>query len=272
MNTLIKFLGVCAVLTLMLPACSSELKDAADLPMEPKLVGPHGEGYVDIESAMHHSKDIKDRLHWQISGCRSCHGAEYTGGQAMKSCSEAGCHVEADGGPEACYTCHGDWTTKKIWPQWYSTHTTHLEGGSGSNTTIECTNCHKLPNGITEPGHIRGVTEVNLDNALARTQTKGTVGEPAYIAADGTCENVYCHGNFTNGNNVAVKWKGTDQGACGTCHGNASTGNPLPKPPHTTSDKCSGCHAGAIDANQVPNKATHMNGVLNVFNQERTDW
>ncbi|MBE0643337.1 MAG: CxxxxCH/CxxCH domain-containing protein [Bacteroidetes bacterium] len=261
----------------LLAACSSELNDAADLPGQPALIGAHGAGYSHLGSDNFHAKDISENLGWDISSCRTCHGVNYAGGNTGQSCNASGCHAAADGGPEACYLCHGDALTKKIYPQWYTSHATHLEGGMGSNTTIPCSNCHDQPANYSDPEHIDkttpGKAEVHFNNVLAATKTLGTVGTPAFNDGSATCANVYCHGNFTNGNNKTVAWKGVDQAKCGSCHGDEATGSGLPSAPHPqSSNDCSSCHQSAIDKAGNPNPATHVNGILNVFGVERTDW
>jgi len=260
----------------VLGACSSELKDEEDLPGFPRVYGAHGAGYALMGSENFHAHDIRMNLGWDITGCQDCHNVDYSGGVTGQSCNASGCHVAADGGPEACYVCHGDSQTKAAYPQWYSSHATHLEGGMYSATTIACSDCHDLPANFEDPVHIDmetpGKAEVRLMNALASTQTMGTTGTPAYDAAAGTCANTYCHGNFTNGNNAAVAWKGDDQAACGSCHGQGA-GNPLPGGTHIQNENCSGCHTGVIDENRrFIDKSLHVNGILNVFGEQRTDW
>jgi len=261
----------------LLTACSSELRDASDLPSQPVLFGAHGKGYAIMSSDNFHATDIRNRLQWDILGCRTCHGYDYNGGISQLSCNSSGCHLAADGGPEACYLCHGDSQTKKIYPQWYNAHAVHLEGGPRSAVTIACTDCHNLPTNFEDPAHIDketpGRAEVYFNNAIASIKTIGTEGEPTYDATTGSCSNTYCHGNFTNGNNATVVWKGQDQGKCGSCHGDPDTGNPLPRSPHPQVANCVQCHPGAIDAsNTNPDPLLHVNGVLNVFGQERTNW
>ncbi len=266
----------------LLAACSSELKDVDDLPADPVLLGPHGGEYANPESADFHAKDISQHLGWDITSCRTCHGVDYNGGYTGVSCNTSGCHVAAAGGPEACALCHGDVATNKIYPQWYSSHATHLEGGVTSSTTIPCSNCHTLPENYSDPVHIDkttpGKAEVHFSNVLAATQTLGTTGTPTFNDADATCANVYCHGNFTNGNNKTVAWKGADQAKCGSCHGDETSGSGLPPAPHPQSDRypnindCSFCHRPAIDKDGNPDPATHVNGILDVFGTQRTDW
>ncbi|MBN1446875.1 MAG: CxxxxCH/CxxCH domain-containing protein [Bacteroidetes bacterium] len=268
---LISLLAVC-----LLAACSSELNDPEDLPGSPQLYGVHGEGYLLFGSSNFHGYDIRDNLGGDITGCRTCHGNEYAGGRTGQSCNASGCHVAEDGGPEACYVCHGDSYTKKIYPQEYPSHATHLEGGDYSATTIACGDCHTLPSNYEDPAHLDDATpgraEVLLRNALASVKTNGTVGTPAYDGGGGTCANTYCHGNFTNGNNLTVAWKEMNQASCGSCHGQA-VGNPLPGGSHPQNGNCSACHTGVIDANRtIIDKSLHVNGILNVFGQARRDW
>jgi predicted CxxxxCH...CXXCH cytochrome family protein len=261
----------------LLAACSSELKDAADLPGEPAIIGVHGVGYKLSGSENFHGTDISQNLGWDISSCRSCHNVDYSGGNTGQSCNGSGCHIAADGGPEACYTCHGNRATKKVYPQWYASHAKHLEGGLTSSTTIPCSNCHDLPANYSDPIHVDkttpGKAEVLFSNTLAATQTLGTTGAPAFNAADASCANVYCHGNFTNGTHKTVAWKGADQAKCGSCHGDEATGNPWPGGTHDESQDCVRCHAGIVNANrEIIDPSRHVNGILNVFNTERTDW
>jgi predicted CxxxxCH...CXXCH cytochrome family protein len=313
---------------LLLGACQSKLKDAADLPTNPVLQGVHPAGFIVPASDDFHGKVLTANIEkmsecatchgadltggvakvsclssgchahpegfashsspnfhatsiaaqgWDITACAACHGSDFDGGAVKESCNGSGCHVKADGGPGACYTCHGNAQTKKIYPQWYTTHASHLEGGTLAAATLQCSSCHTVPSVWNAPGHLDGANpngaEVLLSDALASTHTKGTTGIPAYNASTGTCENVYCHGNFTNGNNFSPSWKGTAQGACGSCHGNAATGSPLPKPPHVTVETCSVCHAGVVDVNkQITDKTKHVNGKLMKFGTEVTDW
>lgn len=265
------------VLLALLAACSSELQDADDLPFAPRLIGAHGIGYAHLGSDNFHGRDIAQNFGWDITGCRSCHGVDYSGGNTRQSCNASGCHIAADGGPEACYVCHGDAMTKTSYPQWYSTHATHLEGGPNSSATIACNDCHVLPANYADPLHIDDATpgkaEVHFDNELAATVTLGTVGVPVFNSENVTCANTYCHGNFTNGNNKTVAWKGTDQAKCGSCHGDEATGDPLPTAPHPQSPSCASCHGSVVDANRnIIDPDRHVNGVLNVFGVERTNW
>ncbi len=243
---------------------------------------PHPAGFVVFSSTDFHGRFLRNASYALLNSisadagrCGNCHGGDFKGGWTQLSCSTSGCHVEADGGPLACYTCHGDFVTKEIYPKTPAFHTIHIKGGSDSEVKLACVSCHEMPSSYADPNHIGGSNpdgaEVIISSALARTSTKGTTGSPSFN--NGKCANTYCHGNFTNGNNVEVSYDGQNQAVCGTCHGNAVTGNPLPKAPHPQVETCSACHAGVIDANKnIIDKSRHINGKLNVFNGERTDW
>ncbi len=277
MKTLMNAAIISMLAMTLLAACSSELKDAADLPGEPALIGVHGAGYKLSGSENFHGTDISQNLGWDISSCRSCHNVDYSGGNTGQSCNDPGCHVAADGGPEACYTCHGNTQTKKIYPQWYASHAKHVEGSTTSSTTIRCGNCHHFPQNYSDPAHVDkttpGKAEVSLNNALAATQTLGTTGAPAFNAADATCANTYCHGNFTNGTHKTVAWKGAEQAKCGSCHGDESTGDPHPGGTHPQAQNCAYCHPRVVDVNRnIIDPSRHVNGILNLSNTERTDW
>jgi predicted CxxxxCH...CXXCH cytochrome family protein len=237
--------------------------------------GTHDKDIANPASAKFHAKIIPT-IKYDFTGCKDCHGKDYNGGASKKSCNNTGCHVAADGGPEACYTCHGNAATKTIYPQNYPSHGTHLNGGLFSATVVACKDCHKVPAKFDDAGHIGatpGHPPVTITNPVALTVTKGTTGIMSFDAVAGTCKNVYCHGNFTNGNNASPKWTGTDQAKCGSCHGDPVTGNPLPKAPHLAVPTCSSCHIGVIDVNgNFIDKSKHINGILNVYSQQKTDW
>lgn len=254
-------------------------QSCADARCHATIPGDHPTGFTNVSSPDFHGTFLLS-TGYDMTPCGRCHGANLDGGAANRSCSSTGCHVLADGGPKACYTCHGDAQTKKPYPTVNTFHATHLEGGTLSSMVVACAGCHTVPSTITDPGHYGGANpngaEVNITDALAAVQTKGTTGTPTHNTATHSCANTYCHGNFTNGNNASPVWNGVDQAKCGTCHGDPSTGSALPKAPHPAVATCSVCHIGVVDASgAIIDKAKHVNGKLNVFNAERmpgTEW
>ncbi|MDH7516332.1 MAG: CxxxxCH/CxxCH domain-containing protein [Bacteroidota bacterium] len=237
----------------------------------------HPGGYAERTSERFHGLFLK-RNGYPLRECAACHGADFTGGVCGTSCSGSTCHRAADGGPGACYTCHGDPVTRAPYPNAQGAHRKHLEGSAIAAYTIACDGCHTVPTSWDSPGHLDGTNplgaEVSLLDPLAATRTKGAAGLPSYDAPAKTCRNVYCHGNFTNGNDRAPAWDGgTGESACGSCHGDPVSGNPLPKAPHVSADACHVCHEGVVDTGKrIIDASKHVNGKLNVFGGTRTDW
>ncbi len=233
--------------------------------------GSHPKGIANPASADFHAKWIST-IEYRIDVCQTCHGVDYNGGVSKASCNTSGCHNAADNGPEACYTCHGDRATQKIYPQTPG-HITHLEGGQFTATKVTCSGCHTMPTKVIDPAHFNPSNPVKITDPLALLKPRGFVGDPAYNTATKTCENVYCHGNIPNGNNFKPVWDGQNQAACGTCHGNLT--NPRPGGTHPAVDACSGCHAGVVDANRqfdAAGKALHINGKLRLYGSDKADW
>jgi predicted CxxxxCH...CXXCH cytochrome family protein len=214
--------------------------------------------------------------HWDITVCKNCHGSDYNGGSINKSCIN--CHKN---GPEVCNLCHGSNNNnappKDLNGNTATTfvsvgaHQTHLNTGE-KRVGIKCSECHKVPSSLTSPGHVdsNSPAEVIFVDTLANVMTNGSnKAAKVWDSADQTCKNIYCHGNFTNGNNYSPKWTKVGQGEskCGSCH------SLPPKEPHVQVTTCSICHNQTVDVNlNIIDKTKHMNGKLNVFNTERTDW
>lgn len=255
--------------------------------------GFHGAGFGDPASSNFHKFTIRTNK-YSLTNCKGCHGPDYNGGLLSnnKSCNNTGCHTAADKGPEACYTCHGSWTTKDANPpkslhdevvttaRGVGAHVTHLKSPVFTTMTLKCQICHTLPSTFNSPGHI-DINDPNFPRAtvvmtdtLAFTKTIGTVGTPSYDPATIKCSNVYCHGNFTNGNHSTPQFNGTDQAKCGTCHGDPVTGNPLPKAPHLQVTVCGSCHTDTMNPDNVTfkDKSKHMDGKLEVYGSVKTDW
>jgi predicted CxxxxCH...CXXCH cytochrome family protein len=250
--------------------CSSKLKDTLPTAAAP---GVHEADFKDPAKDGFHGRTMKN-IGWDLERCKVCHGNDYSGGSSGVSCNGAHCHDAADNGPEACYTCHGDRPGKKACPQTPS-HIRHVEGGNMSATKVACSGCHKVPVKYNDPGHLFPLHLVTISAPLALTATKGRIaGDAVYDSSSKTCVNVYCHGNFTNGNNTSPIWDAADQAQCGSCHGIAA-GNPLPKAPHLTITTCHTCHAGVVDENMTiteAGKLLHIDGKLRKFGSDSVDW
>jgi predicted CxxxxCH...CXXCH cytochrome family protein len=241
--------------------------------------GFHPDGYGNPASPNFHRLDLRAK-HDDLSSCKGCHNTDYSGSMLSGnvSCNNTACHVAADGGPEACYTCHGEYATKVIYPQGYPAHGTHISGDTTiSKLAMVCKDCHNF-GGFNDPNHLGGNNpngaEVSINDSLAKHHTTGSIGTPTYNYTTGACENVYCHGNFTNGNTAnAPVWKGTDQAKCGSCHGDPATGDPTPKSPHVPVKNCYICHPGVVDnTGKIIDAAKHVNGKLNKYGTEDPNW
>lgn len=117
-------------------------------------------------------------------------------------------------------------------------HVTHVNGA----LKMECNTCHAgysnrvMPNNTIDLGfeingvNVPGFTNVlnsgtyNNTNALSNGYIfTGSVGS----GANQTCNAIYCHGaTLTGGSNTSPSWVGSNQAACGTCHGVSAAAPP----------------------------------------------
>lgn len=130
-------------------------------------------------------------------------------------------------------------------------HQAHLNNTNLASAPLQCNDCHILP---TSMAHSDGIIDMSW-GPLA----KAGGANPDYNGA--TCTNVYCHGAFPGGRNVfAPSWTGGAMN-CGSCHG-----TPPSTPSHTNaSANCANCHGAGYSATaKTVNKATHINGIVDV--------
>lgn len=251
-------------------------------------VGVHAEGITNPKSVNFHGKLVQN-INWKLSECQNCHAADYSGGITGVSCLN--CHHQPTG-PEACNTCHGDFSNPSIIAPNKGAHFKHLYTTVISNN-IACVTCHQIPNNFNSPGHIddiKGAEVIFSSLALVETNESGTqdydaslslfTPSPTYNKTNQSCGNTYCHGYFKNGNNenVVSFTAGSAGGKCGSCHGDVTTGNPLPKTSaqggtHPNVTSCNACHSGVVDLVNgnwvIIDAGKHINGLLNIFGQER---
>jgi predicted CxxxxCH...CXXCH cytochrome family protein len=270
------FLTYSLIITLALSLIvgCSEVKDNVTMAPSPEF---HGEGWVNPSSDGFHGKYIES-ANWDMNGCKSCHGGDFTGGTSGKSCYT--CH---ENGPQACNTCHGN--NDHIYPpQSLSGNTEPTQQGVGAHdihltsdtlqrisAQVECNECHLPVTSFSDPNHIK---KDNLSKAtivfgeLAKTVTTGVTPDPQFNSETQTCSGTYCHGNFKNGNQSnSPSFLAPNSQGCGTCHGNPTTGDPRPGGLHTTNPNCYLCHGVVINQQRViVNKSKHINGVVNFSN------
>ncbi|GAB4299116.1 MAG: hypothetical protein Kow0098_25280 [Ignavibacteriaceae bacterium] len=250
-------------------------------------INVHADGINDTASVNFHGKFIAN-IGWELSECSSCHSNDYSGGRVSPSCLT--CHTGEDG-PEACNTCHGDFTDpSRIAPprdlegnietssQGVGAHVIHLYENNLGND-IRCSTCHTFPASFEAAGHIDGDNQAELNFGNLAVFNNGSSASYDYSSA--TCSNTYCHGNFVfardssvnqfaytdsvmTGNNVPVIWNLVDgtQAECGTCHNLPPTGHiPVEFPV-----SCVSCHPGVVDVDgNIIDSTKHINGVINVF-------
>jgi hypothetical protein len=262
---------------------------------------PHPDGFGDVESTAFHGEYFKVIANWELMPCQSCHGKEYTGKNTGLSCKNEGCH-NSESGPEACNTCHGEFTSLVTNTQKWAppkglndetditqaavgAHQVHLSYYSYLTGTLTCSECHIVPEKYSDEGHIDDSegAEVIFDGELAviKTQGENRVPMPVYNRSNTSCSEVYCHGNWgllkslsnntlayadtlIEGNTAVVSWVDTTTAACGTCHNIPPTGHSNFGP-----GACANCHNEVVNNNgEIIDNEKHANGKVNLFSSE----
>jgi hypothetical protein len=250
---------------------------------------PHAAGWIQGSSDKFHGQYIAAD-NWDLTACQSCHGADYSGAETLSSCLT--CHAGSQG-PESCNTCHGNFATEMPLSNWappedlsgdvntnavgVGAHQQHLVDSTWTVAyTKDCSLCHIMPWSFNDPTHIDDTPGAEIQFGIVATDSGNVT--PVWNSTSATCENVYCHGNFVLrkdesandwgyvdslivGNNPTMVWNqvGTDQAACGTCHG-------LPPTGHVNSTVCSNCHGSVVDAdNNIIDKTKHINAKIELF-------
>jgi predicted CxxxxCH...CXXCH cytochrome family protein len=177
-------------------------------------------------------------------------------------------------------------------------HTKHLSENN-LRAALDCSECHTLPNSFLDPNHIDKTpgaklvfgnftkTSTNVPGGFNYKPDLGSLDpNPSFDVAAGTCANTYCHGYFKNGNtdNIVAFTAQSQGSACGSCHGDPTTGNPLPKTPtqggvHPPNQNCASvyCHGDVVSIDStsaqiytIIDKNKHINGKLNFAGNEYT--
>ena len=150
---------------------------------------------MQVENPLTHDARVRD-LNWDISQCATCHGEDYSGGNVAASCNTSNCHAR-DSGPEACVTCHGDFsktfTSGQLTlhdiapPADLEGETRPLSIGVGYhqyhlNEGLTCIGCHAAVTSFDDPDHITGDGIAQLSDQYIRSWDRETA----------TCTSV-CH-------------------------------------------------------------------------------
>lgn len=223
----------------------------------------HADGWIDPAAKQTFHGDAVRARNFDMSSCRSCHGADYAGGVVQNSCLK--CHA---GTPESCTTCHGSGdnlappkdTGGNTETRFFGVgaHQAHLRQGKIA-AALNCTDCHHFPQGFADPAHVDGDGRAEL-NFGPRASANGNT--PSYDPQTHTCAGTYCHGGGKLGNQAVPGWTevGSGQAACSACHGlppGKDTGHPPVAAPLT----CATCHSRVVDAdNNILDTTLHLNG------------
>ena len=206
--------------------------------------------------------------------CRSCHGADLTGGTAGVSCDE--CHDP--GWRTDCTFCHGGVDNLTGAPPEdidnspvsyaFVEHTEHVTGGVNyTHPAYGCSQCHAQRYDVLTPGHIfddvtAGYGELDYTGGLAPYST--------YLGG-GTCSNNYCHGNGRADNGLVTVGQTM---YCYSCHPDglysqqldwAQMGGDHELHMVDAAAQCYECHTQVTDANQnILNGDYHVDGYVQV--------
>lgn len=272
---------ITVAISVSLQSCSEYKEDIVGT--NPVISGVHPQGWLDHNSPNY--KGLKfSGSKWKLDACKPCHGNDFRGGGSGSSCYT--CHP---GGPLSCNVCHGN--SSHIYPPaailgstsvsfiGVGVHETHLGDSSLRNSAqVACSECHRsFTGGVYDtihinPNNINNIAEVFF-GPLAKTPNGGITPNPVWNRTTATCAGGYCHGNFRNGNYrlmttpPSIVWTNPNTGACGTCHGNPTTGDPSPGGTHPVGysiTECSICHGTVMgNTGNFVNKSLHINGTVN---------
>lgn len=221
----------------------------------------HAGGYED--PAIH---GLEAKL--QQLDCQQCHGQNLAGGDAGVSCNT--CHTP--GWKEDCTFCHGGTDTAGGAPPRdidnetnaaqlsFAAHTAHVT--ATITTPLDCTQCHVKPADALSMGHwfddTAGVAEVVFTGGLSANGTYN---------GNGSCSNLYCHGNGRTDNGSVTVADGPMQ--CDSCHPDINSGSTAwgtmsgEHRKHLRQNiTCSDCHKAVVNAggDAIVDTMLHLNG------------
>lgn len=158
----------------------------------------------------------------QRMDCRSCHGADLTGGSgpSCDSCHSAGWRSD-------CVFCHGAGDTLTGAPPRdlgsldlsvslsFRAHTAHVT--QGISQAFDCLQCHIKPTNVLSVEHAFDDTPGSAEVGFAMGLSAAGVYDGA-----GSCSSLYCHGNGLGNNGTAVD--GSTPMQCNSCHPDMTSG------------------------------------------------
>lgn len=256
----------------------------------------HRSGIFNPTNPNFHGQFIRE-TNWDLTLCSQCHATDYAGGLISPTCLT--CHDDT-GGPEACNTCHGNFSdpTQIAPPQGTNNETSTTAAAVGAHQlhlhgiaiaqNVACNECHIIPSEFQSAGHIDGSPRAELTFGAF---TNLGPSQAYYDFDELTCQNTYCHGNFEflasesqypfaytgekmEGNNFSPIWNKVNgtQAACGTCHGEINESgqliSALPKGHYGdfSITTCVTCHRSVVNENgEIIDPTKHINGIIDVF-------
>lgn len=228
-------------------------------------------GAISDASEISSHVDYLRTVNFDESNCWNCH-TKATESLFGGSCSSAACHSADNGGPDACNVCHGnfagDATLEANWapPQGLDgevsitdpgvgAHQIHMNVDTDQFAQLTCDACHHVPGTVDAFRHLDGdgEAEVMFGGAWISSGAR-------YDKLSQSCSSTYCHGQGAEP--VWTTMDGT-YSACGSCHGDATTGDPNP---HGVGyESCSTCHTETVDASgEIIAPSLHVNGNVEV--------
>lgn len=207
----------------------------------------------------------------QRSDCRGCHGADLTGGTgpSCDSCHEAGWRQD-------CTFCHGGGLNDTGAPphdlgssdnnaaQSFVAHTRHVTQRIAP--AADCVQCHRTPTDVMSMDHAFDTTPDRAEVTLA-----GGLSPAGTYDGNGTCANLYCHGNGrTNGSYT----DGLGSLTCSGCHPIAGLGGDHDEHIGEDGMTCRDCHLQVAGSNTtITTPALHVDGIKQVqFSTTTITW
>ncbi|MEW6110056.1 MAG: CxxxxCH/CxxCH domain-containing protein, partial [Nitrospirota bacterium] len=221
---------------------------------------------------------------WRNTGNADNH---YDSASGTARCTD--CHVHVQGFKGSCDSCHNS-------PPSTGKHSTHFGTGTVNygTTSIQSTTgaygfscgiCHygthlnTLPNNYPTPHTVEvvfaGVATQDGASGAAYAPAANSVDDPgrgwSFNYSDGTCSNIYCHGNYPgSGKNASVNHE-TGTAVCGSCHEATNTTTPASGShsihAYVKDYSCTLCHNGTVGGTgpasyTVADKSKHVNGFV----------
>lgn len=188
--------------------------------------------------------------------CSGCHAeANATGTSLMSPRLHVNGSVDLGDGSGTCGACHGKGDDP--WPT-TGAHAKHRAPTSAA--AVECAACHTVPTTFGPgTGHPAGGAPIVTFSGVAVARNA-----PATYA-NGSCKDVYCHGQNLEGVTAAMPAWNDKSGAeskCGSCHGLP------PSAPHISNTRCDFCH-GTVEITAAgpailpPKRDLHIDGQIN---------